>query len=368
MNPTNEFIWKACVTGIPSWSDVKQTSIKAERLLGMSNAVMAITISDPVLLSKRIEPSRVVLRVYPTKPNRTANRKREQAIFNYLSKENKGVKTIYSCDDYRVEEFFDGNKFSTKELHDRNNMKELAGILCNFNHDKGLYDVIAQFDPKTPFVDRMLTEWQPLVANEFQAYVKAMKTSRSKSMMKSLLYVTTSEFVDEYKELSKGMKDSELVASHTDFYELNIMKSKDKSKLIAIDYEYSSINYRANDIVNMYMETGIDYTLPTFPFYTYKTQDLWTDEELTYFIKCYLERDAYMKGIKDVKDYVNLETPKLFREVKIAEPLVSAMWVVWTLLMTDWETFEETKAYNLEYAVTRFEMYQKSKIVVKNMK
>jgi thiamine kinase-like enzyme len=330
-------------------------------MLGMSNKVMGIVVTDPALIGEGISPSKAILRIYPEKNNRTTNRKREQAVFEYLSKVGKGVKMLYSCPKYRIEEFFDGGKLIVEELHDRKLMKKIAKVLCDYNRDEELLDLLAHFDTKTPFAQVVIDEWQPLFREEFETYVSNVRTEEALNLLKKIKYMTTPEFEKEYRKLLKGLSKSEVVASHCDIHEMNMMRSADHKKLMLIDYEYASPNYRAIDVATLFMETTIDYTYPVFPYVKQDEKMKWNEEELLYFVGCYLEREAKHKNVSDVKKYVKAETSTLVYEIRKAEPLICAMWSLWSVLLINWDTFDETKDWNLEYAAMRFDMYENYK-------
>ena len=180
--------------------------------------------------------------------------------------------------------------------------------------------------------------------------------------MKQLQYLVTPEFEKEYKTLLQGLNGSEIVASHGDAHEMNMLKlHSSKDKVLLIDYEYTSFNYRAIDIATLWVETTIDYTYPIFPFVKQYEANKWDEEDLTRFVRTYLERDAMLKGEGNAEDYVSKELPILLSEVKKAEPIVSVTWAVWAIIIIDWKEMDESKDWNLPYAALRFSQYEKAK-------
>ena len=320
--------------------------------------MLAVALTYPGLLSQGITPVKVLLRIY-SDTHRTVDRSKEIAIFEHFSKTDLGVKMYYSCPKYRIEEFFEGRKLLLSELHDQVIMKEIAYLFCNYHHDRGMFSVIGKFDSKTPFSNRMIDEWIPLLRQEFDTYAPHLKYQENLDILKKLRYMTSPEFEKECRAMVEQLSKTEVVVSHCDIHELNIMRSLvDKSRLILIDFEYSTYNYRSFDLGMMYLETTIDYSYPKFPFVSYDESLRWTKEELEFFIRCYLERDAELKGQEDIQEYINKEFPKLMNEVKQGEALSNAMWAIWALLVTDWKIFDETKGWNLHFAKIRFEMYE----------
>jgi len=355
MSSTSENIANLCISVIPSWNYLSPYSISFKPLSSMTNTVKAVFINDTSIVSKGIEPSKVILRLYPNKPNRLVNRAKENAVFNYLADSGKGIK-IYHCNPkYRIEEFFDGKKITVEELHNKNLMKQIAKALFKYNQDKGLFEIISQFDTKTAFSERLLYKWKSILIREFKTYECSLTTEQSRSTLQKLKYLTTSEFEDEYKTLLQELSETELVASHCDIHAKNMLRSIDNKEVILIDYEYTTVNYRAMDIATLFIETAIDNECEEFPFFEYKKKLKWSQEELEFFVRSYLEYDT------KPNNHLETKVSKLLREVRVAEPLVSALWAIWSLIIADWKNFDETKNWNLKYAELRFDMYQQSK-------
>ena len=293
---TKEAIWGMCAPMIPSWKDVTPEGISFNLLLGMSNHIYAVSIIDPAILSRGITPTKVLLRIYPTQASHIVSRLKEQAVFTHLASTERGVKMYYSCPQYRIEEFFDGEKLTTFELCNKLFMKCIAQLFCDYHHDVGLQDVVARFDPKVPFAERFLSSWHSTLKNDFTNYWSYIKSEENSTILKKLQYMTTPEFEKEYITLLQGLEGSEVVVSHNDVHELNMLRSyTNKERLILIDFEYTTFNYRAIDIAMIWVETTIDYTHPVFPFIKYYENNKWDEEELMRFIKAYLERDAVLK-------------------------------------------------------------------------
>jgi len=351
-----------CFPAIPSWKAVTAESLSFGRLLGMSNLILYVAVTDPVLLAQGLHPSKVLLRIYPLKLGRIVNKQKEQAVFSHLAETDHGVKMYYQCPQYRLEEFIEGEKLTFMELNNKILMKAIAQIFCEYNHDAALSDIVSQFDPKTPFADRFFVDWYATFKSNFPSYLEKVKTEENLAILKRLQYLTTPEFEKEYKMLVQGLSGSEMVVAHSDVHEMNMLKLlSSKDKVLLIDYEYTTFNYRAIDIATLWVETTIDYTYPVFPFVKQYEANKWDEEDLIKFIRAYLERDAILKGRESVEEYVNKELPSLLLEVKKAEPLVSVVWAVWSIIMIDWKEVDETKDWNFAYAALRFGQFEKSK-------
>lgn len=347
---------------LSSWKRVSADDISYQRLLGMSNLILAVSINNSALLSQGITPAKVLLRVFPAQTNRILNRLKEHAIFTHLSETERGVKMYYHCPQYRIEEFVEGEKLTIFELGNKLLSRTIAQIFWEYHHDTLLSEVLLQFDPKVPFAERFLSEWYYTFKTEFPTYMELVKTEENINIMKRLQFITTPEFEKEYRTILQGLAGTEVVTSHCDVHEMNMLRLyADKEKIRLIDFEYSTFNYRAIDLATLWVETTIDYTHPVFPFVKLYEANKWDEEELARFVRAYLERDGQAKGRDNVEEYVVKELPVLLSEVKKAEPLVSAVWAVWSIIVADWKNLDETKDWNFAYGLLRFNLYEKSK-------
>eukprot|EP01022_Parablepharisma_sp_SALTPOND_P028568 TRINITY_DN71162_c0_g1_i1.p1 TRINITY_DN71162_c0_g1~~TRINITY_DN71162_c0_g1_i1.p1 ORF type:complete len:398 (+),score=42.58 TRINITY_DN71162_c0_g1_i1:1138-2331(+) len=361
MDFSKEDVYKMCVPAISSWKDIAPSQLTIQRLPGASNTILFISISDQTL-AKTISPSKMLLRIYPQNGNHLVDRNKEHKVFAHLSATNRGIKTYHQTDKYRIEEAIEGYKLSNFELCNKFIMKTIAGILCEHHNDQGLQGVLEEFELKTPFAERFLSTWLPTFRAELANYKDMVKSKHNKEALDKLAFLATPQFESEYKELLENLKEDTVVPCHGDVHEMNMLQLKrDKTKIVLIDYEYSTFNYRSTDIAMLLNETMIDYTHPDWPTYKVYEENKWDIESLDYFVKEYLRKDAEFKAVWDVESYIGGEKECLIRCVKLAEPLVSAVWAVWSVLSVDWKNLDEEKEWKIVYALSRFEMYEKTK-------
>ncbi len=76
---------------------------------------------------------------------------------------------------------------------------------------------------------------------------------------------------------------SPVVFSHNDLQEGNILirpvYETPEEKLILIDFEYCSYNYRGFDLANHFCEWSFNNNVEIYPNFTYEPSDLPSDEE-----------------------------------------------------------------------------------------
>ncbi len=366
---SKENVWKMCVAAIPTWSGIiTPDSMTVNRLLGNSSLTLAVSVNDKSLMERGIGVDKVFLRVYPQHSANLVNRKKEQTVFAYISGTEHGIKMYYQCPEYRIEEMIDGEKLNIFELGNKYIMRRIAQMLCTCHRDPHISDIISQFDPKTPFAVRFIEDWYAQFCQSFSQYMKSPDNNTEHTrILERLEYMTTPRFREEYEGLLRKLDGSEVVNSHGDVHAMNVMQMRgEKDRLLLIDWEYCTFNYRAIDIAMLWVETGIDYTYQAFPLFKYYEFNRWDEEELGRFARFYLEKEAEIKGIKDVAGYVSNELPKLMAEIKVAEPLVSAMWAVWSVLKIDWKGRDGEKDWRLAYALFRFELYEKTRDAAAN--
>eukprot|EP00831_Metopus_contortus_P020411 TRINITY_DN18983_c0_g1_i2.p1 TRINITY_DN18983_c0_g1~~TRINITY_DN18983_c0_g1_i2.p1 ORF type:complete len:375 (+),score=40.81 TRINITY_DN18983_c0_g1_i2:22-1146(+) len=360
---SKERVWAMCCSGVSKWKESGPEDIEYHRMLGMTNVVLCVKLREGV--SPAVEPRKVLLRIFPEQASGVVNKKKEQAVFEYLSRTEIGVKMYFQCDCFRVEEFLEAEHVTTFELNNKVLMRNIAFAFCQFNHDRGLINLLTVQEGKKSFAERFLTEYlSPFRAN-FEFYCSEVKTHSNISIMKELHFMTTSQFEKEYCGILDRLKGSEMIASHCDVHELNILRfTKSKAQVKLIDYEYCSPNFRSIDLATLWMESAIDYTHPVFPFMTLYEENKWDDDELAVFLKAYLEADGIQKGKSDIDEYVQSEYPILLEEVYLAQPLVCAMWSVWAILVANWKQLNEAADWNFAFALIRYRMYQQTRDVL----
>ncbi|KAJ8958452.1 hypothetical protein NQ318_002239 [Aromia moschata] len=95
-------------------------------------------------------------------------------------------------------------------------------------------------------------------------------------------------------------ENSPVVFCHNDMQEGNILMCQDSDKennnsnpkIVIIDFEYCSYNYRAFDIANHFIEWAYDYTEPKHPFYREDWTKYPTEKQRLTFIRAYLDEEA----------------------------------------------------------------------------
>ena len=153
-------------------------------------------------------------------------------------------------------------------------------------------------------------------------------------------------------------EDSPVVFCHNDMQEGNILMVEDEAvtsnadaKLVLIDFEYCSYNYRAFDIANHFMEWTYDYTAKEWPYFKATPENYPTSLQRLKFICHYLKETGSKENPIDV-----------LKEVEVFSLASHLFWALWAIVNT--KTSQIPFGY-WEYAVERLNAYYqlKTKII-----
>uniref|UniRef100_A0A3B5A299 ethanolamine kinase n=1 Tax=Stegastes partitus TaxID=144197 RepID=A0A3B5A299_9TELE len=155
---------------------------------------------------------------------------------------------------------------------------------------------------------------------------------------------------------------SPVVFCHNDCQEGNILllkgrQSSDKQKLMLIDFEYSSYNYRGFDIGNHFCEWMYDYNCDEFPFFKVDAQNYPSKAQQLHFIESYLrESDRGFDNLSE-EDQTKVKE-ELYVEVNRFSLASHFFWGLWSIIQARLSTI---KFGYLEYAQARFDGYFQQK-------
>lgn len=101
-------------------------------------------------------------------------------------------------------------------------------------------------------------------------------------------------------------------------------------RVVLIDFEYCSYNYRGHDLANHFCEWAFDYSNPSYPHYFADLSSLPTDEEMKHFIKEYLKQDKVLKRCSD-QEVTEKEIEQLMNEAKVFMLSSHFLWTLWSI-------------------------------------
>ncbi|GMT35173.1 hypothetical protein PFISCL1PPCAC_26470, partial [Pristionchus fissidentatus] len=126
-------------------------------------------------------------------------------------------------------------------------------------------------------------------------------------------------------------------------------------RLVLIDFEYASYNYRGFDFANHFVEWSIDYDVDEYPLYTVDTANFPSREQmLDFFVNYVRESDPHCANVNETAE-------KVYEETLPFVPISHIFWGVWGLLQVELSPVGFGFA---EYGRERLALYYQNKHLV----
>ncbi|XP_026166560.1 choline kinase alpha [Mastacembelus armatus] len=272
----------------------------------------------------------------------------ESVMFAILAERELGPKLYGIFPQGRLEQYVPSRKLDTCELSDPRISAEVAEKMGKFHGMRMPFNK----EPK----------WLFGTMDKYLSQVMRLNFTRE-SHLRCFNYLLTYNLPQEM-DMLKSLLDSThspVVFCHNDCQEGNILLLKDtqtsEQKLMLIDFEYSSYNYRGFDIGNHFCEWMYDYNCDEFPFFKVNVQAYPTKAQQLHFIESYLrESDQGFDKLSE-EDQMKLKE-KLYIEVNRFSLASHFFWGLWSIIQARLSTI---KFGYLEYAQARFEAYFQQK-------
>eukprot|EP00062_Callorhinchus_milii_P024162 gi/632983775/ref/XP_007908815.1/ PREDICTED: choline/ethanolamine kinase [Callorhinchus milii] len=318
---------------------------------GLSNLLYLCSLPEAVL-SVGEEPRQVLLRVYGAILQGVDSLVLESVMFAVLAERALGPRLYGVFPHGRLEQYIPSRRLLTHELGLPDISAEIAVKMSRF------HAMVMPFnkEPKWLFetMDRYLKQISQLSFTR-EAHVKKFNKLKSYNLeaelasLKSLLLSTRSP----------------VVFCHNDCQEGNILLLENREpsspdKLMLIDFEYSSYNYRGFDMGNHFCEWMYDYTYDQWPFFTASIQKYPTREQQLHFLRHYLCEASGRTGqqLTDQHQPPGSDEQDMLIEVNRFALASHYLWGLWAILQAKISTIQF--GY-MDYAVTRFEAYFEQK-------
>ncbi|NXW85827.1 CHKA kinase, partial [Alopecoenas beccarii] len=366
------YLW--CKEFLPgAWRELREEQLRINPIRGgLSNMLFQCSLPDTVE-TVADEPRKVLLRLYGAiLQMRSCNKEEsvqsqrendwqgaeamvlESVMFAILAERALGPKLYGIFPQGRLEEFIPSRKLSTEELSLPDISAEIAEKMARFHGMKMPFNK----EPKWLFgtMEKYLNQ---------VLRIRFTRESRTSKLNKLLSY----NLPQEMKNLRAMLEatSSPVVFCHNDCQEGNVLllegrENLENQKLMLIDFEYSSYNYRGFDIGNHFCEWMYDYTYEKYPFFKASVLKYPSKKQQLHFISSYLS--AFHDGFENLS---NEEKSKLeddvFIEVNRFALASHFFWGLWSIIQAKISSIEF--GY-LEYALSRFDAYfeQKRKLKV----
>ncbi|XP_045892789.1 choline/ethanolamine kinase [Micropterus dolomieu] len=330
-----------------SWKTIKEDDFQISIVSGgLSNLLYLCCLPDHVR-SEGEEPRQVLLRVYGAILQGVDSLVLESVMFAILAERTLGPKLYGIFPEGRLEQYLPNTRMRTDQLSDPAISAEIATKLACF------HEMVMPFnkEPKWLFgtIDRYMGQVMKL------NFVREAHVKKYKKLMK---FDLPAELDSLYALLAAT--PSPVVFCHNDVQEGNILMLEDRDhtstdRLMLIDFEYSSYNYRGFDFGNHFCEWMYDYTYNQWPFFKATPENYPTREQQLHFIRGYLAEQRRYSNI--TIDQTQVEEDMIIEANRYA--LASHfLWGLWSIIQAK---ISKIEFGYMDYAQCRFEAYFKQK-------
>lgn len=310
---------------------------------GLSNLLYKCSLPDHVT-PVGAEPPRVLLRIYGAILQGVDSLVSESVMFAILAERELGPHLYGIFPEGRLEQYLPSKRLCTEQLQNPDLSAEIANKMARFHR------MVMPFnkEPKWLFktMDRYMEQIKTIT------FVREAHIKKFKKLMK---YDLPTELVNLRALLAET--PSPVVFCHNDVQEGNILmldgRDPDSSdKLMLIDFEYSSYNYRGFDFGNHFCEWVYDYTHDSWPFYKANLDNYPNREQQLHFFRNYLSEGK--NG--ECGDQAKLE--EMITEANRFALASHFFWGLWSIIQA---RISKIEFGYMDYAQHRFDSYFKQK-------
>ncbi|KAK6482522.1 choline/ethanolamine kinase [Huso huso] len=315
---------------------------------GLSNLLYLCSLPDHVL-GVGEEPRKVLLRVYGAILQGVDSLVLESVMFAILAERALGPQLYGIFPEGRLEQYIPSNRLLTEQLRVPDLSGEIAVKMCRF------HGMVMPFNKEPKWLFGTIERYMKQILT-----LKFTKEAHLKKFNKLMRYNLPAE-MESLRALLESTA-SPVVFCHNDVQEGNILMLADrdpssKDKLMLIDFEYSSYNYRGFDIGNHFCEWIYDYTYNQWPFFKATLENYPSREQQLHFLRHYLSEFSGIKGDVERDDRAKIEEEMIIETNRFA--LASHfLWGLWSIIQAKLSTIEF--GY-MDYAHSRFDAYFKQK-------
>ncbi|KAK5867542.1 hypothetical protein PBY51_012018 [Eleginops maclovinus] len=330
-----------------SWKTIKERDFQISIVSGgLSNLLYLCSLPDHVPAVGE-EPRVVLLRVYGAILQGVDSLVLESVMFAILAERTLGPKLYGIFPQGRLEQYFPNTRMRTDQLSDPAISAEIATKVACF------HEMSMPFNKEPRWLFGTLDKYMDQVMK--LNFVREAHVKKYKKLLKS-------DLPAELESLRALLAEtpSPVVFCHNDVQEGNILMLEDKDhnitdRLMLIDFEYSSYNYRGFDFGNHFCEWMYDYTYNQWPFFKAIQANYPTREQQLHFIRAYLAQHRRHSDIS--KDDTRVEEDMIVEANRYA--LASHfLWGLWSIIQAK---ISKIEFGYMDYAQCRFDCYFKLK-------
>lgn len=295
------------------------------------------------------EPRRVLLRVYGAILQGVDSLVLESVMFAILAERALGPRLYGIFPEGRLEQYLPSNRLRTEQLFVPELSAEIASKMARFHR------MVMPFNKEPKWLFGTIGRYMDQVMN-----LKFAREAHVKKYNKLIKYDLPAEL--ESLRVLLSATPSPVVFCHNDVQEGNILMLEDRDctstgKLMLIDFEYSSYNYRGFDFGNHFCEWCYDYTYNQWPFYKCTPDNYPSREQQLHFIRNYLvETGGYSESTMH-EDQARIEQDLLVEANRFAMAS-HFLWGLWSIIQA---RISKIEFGYMDYAQSRFDAYFKQK-------
>lgn len=335
-----------------SWSEVPIDKISVTHLRGgLTNLIFVCELPIDFCEKNALKcnsKSKVLLRIYcnPEIESRVVS---ESVVFSLLAERNVGPKLYGVFPDGRLEEFIQSRTLETADIWKPDLSRKIARKLAD------LHKLSLPIEKSPTYLIEAMERW----------ISKLIEIDSSLSMNIGADYpdITCQFLQNELDMINQSMQlsNSRIVFCHNDLQEGNILMScaendnnKVADKMVIIDYEYASYNYRGFDFANHFCEWIFEYTAQSEQGFLFYPEKFPNEKEQRNFFRAYLEK--FNSNSCEMIEESTVE--KIVKETAIFVPVSHFFWALWALVQHHTAPIEFDF---LAYSKLRFRKYFDSK-------
>nr|XP_033814770.1 choline/ethanolamine kinase [Geotrypetes seraphini] len=340
----NAFVWCREFLG-GAWKLVRLEDFSISVVSGgLSNLLYKCSLPEYIKIVGE-EPSHVLLRVYGAILQGVDSLVLQSVMFAILAERTLGPRLYGIFPQGRLEQYIPSHRLHAQDLQNPHISSEIAVKMSRFHKMAMPFNK----EPKWLFstMESYLKQISVLTFTQ-DSHIKKFKKLKSYNLEK------------EMKTLRRllACTPSPVVFCHNDVQEGNILllanrDSSSRDRLMLIDFEYSSYNYRGFDIANHFCEWVYDYTYDKWPFYKAIQSNYPTRDQQLHFIHHYLLESSGNSG-KKMKKEPSQEEEEMLVEIERFSLASHFFWCLWSIVQAKMSTIEF--GY-LDYAQSRFDAY-----------
>ncbi|NXW11981.1 CHKA kinase, partial [Fregetta grallaria] len=255
----------------------------------------------------------------------------ESVMFAILAERALGPRLYGVFPQGRLEQYIPSRRLRTEDLRDPDISKEIAVKMSRF------HGMVMPFNKEPKWLFGTM-EW----------YLKQILelTFPEEEQLKKFNHLKTYNLQEEMKSLRELLEStpSPVVFCHNDVQEGNILllaghEASSSDKLMLIDFEYSSYNYRGFDIGNHFCEWVYNYTHDSWPFFKASAENYPSRQQQLHFIRHYLSEDSGRRGDTTHEEQARIEE-EMLTEINRFALASHFFWGLWSILQAKISTIK----------------------------